>query len=88
MMTELDLKQFIKENELVCKWTMANDLILLLLPHNLTEFTKLANDFFADRTYDCILLSDGTVAVDLFNILPHYNIDPFIITLEGFDDDE
>ena len=74
-MTELDLYQFLKENEVEHSW--CGEMLLAWISHwNLDDFTKMITGTLDEGGIDCRLQGYGTVCVDLVPVCNHYGVDP------------
>ena len=74
-MTELNLYQFLKENEIEMRWD-GDVLSTWLSRWNLEEFTKLISSALDEGGVEARLLSGGSVWVDLVPICEYYGIEP------------
>ena len=74
-MKELDLYQFLKENEVEMRWD--SDVLSTWIPHcDLYEFCKLVESSLEEGGIPAQLQAYGTIWIDLVPICSRYDIDP------------
>ncbi len=74
-MTELNLYQFLKENEVEMRWD--DDVLSTWISHwSISEFAKLVGSSLDEGGRDARILSDGSIWIDLVPICEYYGIDP------------
>lgn len=89
-MTEVQLKKFINDNSLECRWSCLGNkepelLLWVYKCLNITDFTKLIGyDCVADGVMDVALLPDGDIVVDIKDVCLEWDINPLNITKEDF----
>ena len=74
-MKELDLYQFLKENEIEMRWD--GEVLSTWIHHwQIADFSKLIRSSLSDGGQDARIVSDGSVWIDLVPICEYYGIEP------------
>lgn len=74
-MKELDLYQFLKENEVEMRWN--DDVLSTWVSHwHLADFAKLIGSSLDEGGREARIMSDGSIWIDLVPICKYYGIEP------------
>jgi len=74
-MKELDLYQFLNENEIEMRWD--DDVLSTWISHwDIDDFCKLIKSSLDEGGRDARILSDGSIWIDLAPICEYYGIEP------------
>ena len=74
-MKELDLYQFLKENEVEMRWD--DDVLSTWVSHwHLEDFAKLIGSSLDEGGRDARIMSDGSIWIDLAPVCEYYGIEP------------
>ena len=74
-MKELDLYQFVKENEIDMRWD--DDVLSTWIPNwRLADFLSLIGSSLDEGGRDARIMSDGSIWIDMVPVCEYYGIEP------------
>ena len=76
-MTELDLYKFLESTSTEIHWWGDNELIIWLHPMDIKDFADLVGyDYLSEGGIECNLQGEGYIALNIFDLCEHFDIDP------------